>query len=108
MSLAPIREVLAEYLKHFHQGEENAIHSRDLEKLFDLDRRSLQRNISRLRQDAVPICSSGAGYFYAQTQAEINDTLRRLRTNMPSARDGLAHASLLYQEPLHIIVHITV
>ena len=102
---------LAGYLQKHHCGEENAIHSRDLESLLGIDRRTLQRNISRLRQEAIPICSSEAGYFFARTEADIKDTLQRLNnsaTSITNARDGMLRASMLYQKPMRVTIYIQI
>ena len=65
------RYLIEEYLKKCHMGEENAVHSRELEALFSLTGRALRRLISELRKEEVPICSGKCGYYYARTQAEI-------------------------------------
>ena len=65
------RYLIEEYLKKCHMGEENAIHSRELEALFSLTGRALRRFVSELRKEEIPICSGKCGYYYARTQAEI-------------------------------------
>ena len=57
------------------------------------------------------ICSSDAGYFYANTQEEIESTIRRLNANvsaMSRARNGLLYATLLYEEPVRVKVRLKV
>ena len=51
------KKAICEYLRKNHIGKENAIHSKELEKLFLLDGRNIRRKISALRQDGFPICS---------------------------------------------------
>ena len=60
--------------------------------------RTLRRKISRLRQDGYPICSDENGYYYAESQSEINATVCRLNmlvTKISNARTGMLHASLV-------------
>ena len=89
---------ILEYLKKHHVGKSRAIFSRDLQRLFCIDGRTLRRKINGLRKDGVPICSDESGYYYAQHQQEINDTVCRLNgllTTMSNARTGLLFASIL-------------
>lgn len=72
------KKAICEYLRKNHIGKENAIHSKELEKLFLLDGRNIRRKISALRQDGFPICSDETGYYYADNQKEINTTVCRL------------------------------
>lgn len=52
------------FLRRYHTGRERAIYSRELERLFAIDGRSLRRKISSLRQEGYPICSGETGYYY--------------------------------------------
>lgn len=72
------KKAICEYLRKNHIGKGNAIHSKELEKLFMLDGRNIRRKISSLRQDGFPICSDESGYYYADNQKEINNTVCRL------------------------------
>ena len=58
------------YLHDHHKGEDKAILSRNLERLFELDGRSLRRKISKLREDGYRICSGPHGYYYAANEEE--------------------------------------
>lgn len=80
------------YLKEHHTGSSKSIHSRELQQLFQIGGRNLRRKINRLRQDGVPICSDNTGYFYAENQNELRDTVFRLNelsTKICRAKDGL-------------------
>ena len=66
------KKAICEYLRKNHIGKENAIHSKELEKLFLLDGRSIRRKISALRQDGFPICSDETGYYYADNARKRN------------------------------------
>ena len=80
------------YLKDYHTGSHKSIHSRELQRLFQIDGRNLRRKINRLRQDGVPICSDNTGYYYAETEQEVRDTVFRLNelsTKICRAKDGL-------------------
>ena len=87
-----------EYLKRHHVGKDNAIYSRDLQRLFCIDGRNLRRKVNALRKDGVPICSGETGYYYAQHQQEIHETVCRMDgivATVSDARTGLLVASIL-------------
>ena len=102
------KAAICAYLKEHHTGKSRAILSRDLQRLFSIDGRNLRRKISSLRQDGYPICSDESGYYYADNQKEINQTVYRLNgmlTKVSNARTGLLHASL---QPTPVTIEITV
>ncbi len=92
------KNAICEYLKKNHTGKDKAVFSAELERLFSVDGRTLRRKISSLRQDGYPICSDETGYYYADNQKEINDTVCRLNelvTKISNARTGLLYALYL-------------
>ena len=102
------KAAICAYLKKSHTGKSRAIHSRDLQRLFSIDGRTLRRKISALRQDGYPICSDETGYYYADNQMEINNTVCRLNglvTQISNARTGLLFAPIF---PVPVNVEITV
>ena len=91
------RQEIHDYLKSNHTGRDRAIYSRELQHLFGLDGRNIRRTISKLRQDGVPICSGDTGYYYAASQDEVNETVKRLNqlvTKVSNARTGLLYAQI--------------
>ena len=97
-----------EYLKRNHMGSEKAVFSKELERLFSLNGRTVRRLISSLRQDGHPICSSCKGYYYAKTQDDVNDTVSRLNelvTGVSNSRTGLLYAKVPQGQP---VVEITI
>ena len=111
MAINAFQEKLCSFLQDLHRGERDAIHSCDLEDLYNITGSQLRYAINRLRSTGYPICSSDAGYFYANTQEEIESTIRRLNANvsaMSRARNGLLYATLLFEEPVRVIVRLKV
>ena len=103
------RTAICSYLKKYHTGRDNAVYSRELERLFSLDGRTLRRKISSLRQDGHPICSDETGYYYAGNQREINATICRLNTlvtRISNARTGMLYASVMTDEPVSVSINI--
>ncbi len=103
------KTAICEYLKKYHTGKKKAVFSAELERLFSMDGRTLRRKISSLRQDGYPICSDETGYYYADNQKEINDTVCRLNelvTKISNARTGLLYASILVGDRVTIEVNI--
>ena len=92
------KNAICNYLRIYHIGRRNAVHSKLLEDMFELDGRNIRRKISALRQDGFPICSDESGYYYADNQEEINNTVGRLNelvTKVSNARTGLLFASVM-------------
>ncbi len=86
---------LTEYLKTYHCGELAAVTSRELETVFRIRGPDLRREINRLRADAVPICSCDHGYYYADTEEELQHTVNQLRSRIrmiAQAERGLTKA----------------
>lgn len=103
------RTAICNFLKKYHTGRDNAVYSRELERLFSLDGRTLRRKISSLRQDGHPICSDETGYYYAENQKEINATICRLNTlvtRISNARTGMLYASVMTGEPMSVSINI--
>ena len=91
-------EKLLEYLKLNHTGKDNAVYSKDLERVFCMSGRTIRTKINRLRQDGKPICSDCNGYYYAETDEDVKDTIRwmdELLTGVASAREGLLVATVI-------------
>ena len=89
------KTVICEFLKDSHTGKEKAICSKELQRIFSLDG-SIRRKISKLRQEGYPICSDETGYYYADSQAEINAIVGRLNelvVSVSKARTGLLCAT---------------
>lgn len=105
------KTALCEYLKKHHKGRENAVYSRELQRLFSYDGRNLRRKINSLRQDGYPICSDENGYYYADNQKEINATIARLNQlviKVSNARTGLLYSSVLNTEDITLKVSISI
>lgn len=79
---------IAEYLKTYHKGARNVISSRELEAAFHIRGPDLRRLINSLRAESIPICSSDSGYYYADTEEELQRTIRQLRSRIKK----IAHA----------------
>ena len=98
------------YLKDKHTGQEKAVFSCELERLFSMNGRTIRRIISNLRQAGYPICSNCKGYYYAKTQNEVNDTVSRLNelvTGVSNSRTGLLYARIPTGQPaLEITIRI--
>lgn len=69
---------LSDYLKHRHLGASNAATSRELEQVFGIRGKKLRDMVNALRRDGVPIASSSAGYFFAETEQEVRSTIAHL------------------------------
>lgn len=105
------RSAIRDYLKVHHTGRSRAVYSRELQRLFSLDGRTVRRHISKLRQEGCPICSDETGYYYADNQEEINNTVGRLNelvTKVSNARTGLLYASILESNAMTVEISIKI
>ena len=73
-----VDKALCEHLKKYHQGQESAASSKELEAAFHVKGTELRRAVNRLRCNGHPICSDATGYFYAARQSEIRATVAQL------------------------------
>ena len=92
-----IEQKLLEFLKNNHKGINNAVHSKALEKRFDISSRTIRRYINNMRKTGIPVCSDETGYWIAANSREANRTIKRLDTfvgDVNSARTGLAIAAI--------------
>lgn len=88
---------LFEYLMEEHVGQENAIHSKELEKFFKINPRTVRTYVSNLRKSGIPVCSDATGYWIARNPKEANKTVKHLDDfvgGINSARTGLAVAAV--------------
>mgnify|MGYP003457154528 FL=1 len=79
---------ITEHLKEYHTGERNIISSRELEISFQIRGPELRNVINAQRGQGYPICSTDRGYFYAETEEELQRTIRQLRSRIKK----VAHA----------------
>jgi len=88
---------LYDFLVENHKGKDNAVHSRVLEKHFDICPRTVRTYINKLRKSGLPICSDDSGYWIATNPREVNKTVKRLGDfagEVNNARTGLAYATI--------------
>ena len=76
------KEQLAEHLRRYHHGAENAVISKELERSFGVSGKELRDQVNALRREGVPIASDQNGYFYAKTEAEVRLTIRHMRNRI--------------------------
>lgn len=92
-----IEQKLLEFLTNNHTGIDNAVHSKVLEKRFDISSRTIRRYINNMRKSGIPVCSDATGYWIAANPKEANKTVKRLGDfvgEINNARTGLAVAAI--------------
>ncbi len=91
---------LFEYLMDKHIGQDKAVHSKKLEKRFNICPRTVRTYVNNMRKSGIPVCSDETGYWIAKTPKEANKTVKRLDNfvgEVNSARTGLAVAAIQMQ-----------
>lgn len=89
------KELITMCLEDHHLGERNVVSSRELESLFQIRGPDLRDIINNLRSGGIPICSNRKGYFFAETEEELDGTVRQLRSRIKKialAERGLIRA----------------
>ena len=74
-----LEKAFLEYMKRFHTGKENAVHSKELEALFFISDRKIRNIVRKLRDMKCPICSGSCGYYYAKDRDELEDSTQWLK-----------------------------
>lgn len=88
---------LCDFLLAKHIGKDKAIHSKKLEKRFEICPRTVRTYVNNLRKSGIPICSNEKGYWIAKDPNEAHQTVKRLGDfvgEINSARTGLAVAAV--------------
>ena len=73
------KDLLQAYLDQNCHGRRNTRKSAVIERSLNIGRKEIQKQVSILRQESIPIGSSKDGYFYAETAGEVYSTIRQLR-----------------------------
>jgi biotin operon repressor len=73
---------LLEYLQAYHKTEDEAISAYELGELFNLDKRGVRLVVTDLRANGFTVCSSHAGYWYSEDEADVSKTIRRLQAQI--------------------------
>lgn len=103
MSQVNMTSALCRYLQQHHTGRNNAASSKTLEAVFHVKGADIRKAVNALRCAGATVCSDTAGYYYADTQAEINATIAQLNsriTKIANAKNGLLAATELFQGPV--------
>lgn len=88
---------LYDYLEKHHIGRDMAVHSKKLEKKFDICPRTVRTYINNLRKSGYPVCSDGKGYWIAKDPKEAIKSAKHwgdFATEVNNARTGLTVAAI--------------
>ena len=89
------KESIRSHLRTHCLGRKRAASSLSLETTLEISGNKLRKQVNALRREGVPIASSGEGYFYAETAAEVYGTIRslqKMRRGLDAAIAGLEQA----------------
>lgn len=71
-------EEIGEFLKTYHNTENNAVKSGEICELFHVQKERLRSIVNYLRSAGIPVCSSSRGYWYSDRSEDIDKTLSHL------------------------------
>ncbi|NCD08516.1 MAG: hypothetical protein EOL98_03655 [Negativicutes bacterium] len=102
-----IKQEFLEYLSKGHCGQENAVTSKELERLFHIKGSTVRQLVNLLRCESNPICSDATGYYYAETELELKHSIGHLHSramNIIKARNGLIQSQELFNENMQMSI----
>lgn len=71
-------EEIEEFLKTYHNAENNSVKSGEICALFHVHKERLRSIVNYLRSAGIPVCSSSKGYWYSDRPEDIDKTLSHL------------------------------
>lgn len=86
------KEQLCVYLYKNCRGKKKCASAKAIRSDLHMSENELRKHVNRLRRECIPIGSSSNGYYFAETAAEVYDTiksLRRIRDGIDAAITGL-------------------
>ncbi len=81
---------LYDYLEKHHIGRDKAVHSKKLEKKFDICPRTVRTYINNLRKSGYPVCSDDKGYWIATPGICKQELIRRCPNGATRQAEGLS------------------
>lgn len=102
-----IKKEFLEYLSFGHCGQQNAVTSKELERLFNIKGSTVRQLVNMLRCEGNPICSDSFGYYYAETELELKHSIGHLHSramNIIKARNGLIQSQELFNENMQMSI----
>lgn len=79
------KEELCVYLYKNCRGKKKCASAKEIRSALRMSENELRKHVNRLRRECIPIGSSATGYYFAETAAEVYDTIKNLR----QMRDGI-------------------
>lgn len=76
------------YLYENHLGKSKAIKARNLKEFGDA--RTIRLLVNSLRKEGIPICSGNSGYWYANSQNEVEEIANKLKSHINDLKDVCA------------------
>lgn len=73
------KEQLCVYLYKNCRGKKRCVSARTIQADLHMSENELRKHVNRLRRECIPIGSSSNGYYFAETAAEVYDTIKNLR-----------------------------
>lgn len=79
---AEAKDLLLAFLRDYCVGKHNAKKSREFQMLMGVKGADIRRMVNELRFAGHPICSGKEGYWYAETEDEVLETLNNLQSRV--------------------------
>ena len=73
------KEQLCVYLYKNCRGKKKCASAKAIRSDLHMSENELRKHVNRLRRECIPIGSSSNGYYFAETAAEVYDTIKNLR-----------------------------
>ena len=77
-------------LLRYLQRAPSAVRSREIESDLDISGAAIRDAVNELRKNGYPVCSGRAGYWIAQSNAEIASTIENLKHRVAAIESAIA------------------
>lgn len=77
-------EIYKSLLACFRYGKANAIKSKDLERMNNINTRQLRKMVELIRRNGVCVCSDEAGYYRPENKTELERYIKRVEATAKS------------------------
>ena len=96
-----LKKAFLEHLSAGHCGQENAVTSKKIERIFNIKGSTVRQLVNMLRCEGQPICSDSTGYYFAETELELKHSIGHLHSramNIIKARNGLMKSQDIFSD----------
>lgn len=85
-----MKEEIKNFLEKSCRGAKNSITSADLQMVIGCKGTEVRTCINELRQEGVPICSWRNGYYFADTEEDVQSTIKQMKSRIRKMNQAIS------------------